>query len=83
MHTRTRTRTHTHTHTHTHARTHARTHTHTHTHTMRALKGVSVPDSHRLSRQLIARVHYGTVERTGLVKGEMEGFITVFFCSIY
>lgn len=77
----------THTHTHTRALTHTHKqrqslYTHTHTHTMWPLKGVSVPDSHRLSRQLIVKVHHGTVRRTGLVKGEMEDFIGV-FCSIY
>lgn len=49
---------------------------------MWTLKGVSVPDSHRLSRQFIVKVLYGTVERTGLAKGEMVGFIAI-FCSIY
>lgn len=41
-----------------------------------------MPDSHRLSRQLIDKVHDGTVERAGMVRGEMKGFIAVFLLNL-
>lgn len=48
--------------THTYTHTSVPPYTHTRTHTIDPLKGVSVPDSHRLHGQLIIRVHCRTVE---------------------